>query len=133
MVVGIEAGFFQTVGLIGIEHTECGACLKAKSFNFSYHRNHTFEGFTVWSVAPCSPHAETLSTLLARLDRGRADLFDRKEGYSFKSCLMVCRLRTIVTILWTSTGFDGEKNATLDLFRVMKTTMNCVSSIEEVE
>jgi hypothetical protein len=46
---------------------------------------------------------------------------------------MVCRLRTIVTILWTSTGFDGEKNATLDLFRVMKTTMNCVSSIEEVE
>ena len=94
VIVVIEPGVLQSLGLAVLEHAERRASLESQRLDLAHHRQHRFQ-IAIFRAAPCRAHAEAGRT--CRLGRGRrgGDLGQRKHRLIVDAGVVARGLRAI--------------------------------------
>ena len=115
VVVGVESGLFQPVGLGTFQHAEGHAGLHARPLDRPDHPQDRLEVGAVFDFPPGRPHAKPLGPQRTRLCDGRLDPRQVHESVFVDVRFVVGRLGTVGAVLGAGTGLDRQKRTLLDV------------------
>ncbi len=112
VVVIIQTGLAETIGLPAVEHSKRHAGLHAKRLDALYHC-HDGVHVAILGAAPCGAHAIAGGARVAGLARLGDNAFDLHQLRRLQPGIMMGRLAAIAAILGATAGLDAEKPAEL--------------------
>ncbi len=131
MVVIIEAGLFQLLGLAFLQHAQCRTGLQTHGLDLLHHLQHRFQ-VALLGAAPGSAHAETAgSAFLGR--PGRCQHFIQLQQVLVLDIGVIARrLRAVAAILGAAAGLDREQRADLHRIGVEIFTMHGLRAVDQI-
>ena len=131
VVVVVEAGGLERLGLAVAQHAERAARLEAERLHFPDHREHRLE-IAVLRSAPRGAHAEARRALRLRGARGRHDRVETEERLLGDAGVVALRLRTVAAILGAAAGLDRDERRELDRVRAMVRAVRLLRAEDEI-
>ena len=112
MVVVVQPGVFQCIGLLRVQHTQCRARLQPLGTYPFDHVQHALEIFPL-RVAPRRTHAETRGTGGLGSPGRLQHLLDIHQPLRLHAGVVMRALRTVAAILRTAAGLDAQQGTDL--------------------
>ena len=117
MVVVVETGQTQLLGLLVIEHAQRGTGLHTQRFDLLHHLHHGRHVFLA-RFAPGGAHAESVGSGVLR-SFGSLDHFLHFQHLAvLHACVVERGLRTVAAVLGTATGLDRQQGGELHRVRI---------------
>ena len=107
VVVVVEAGVLQLLGLAFLQHAERGAGFHAEPAHRLDHFDHAVE-VTLFGAAPCRAHAKTRRAFFAGSTRCGYHHIECQHVLVIHVRVIARRLRTVTAILRTAAGLDRQ-------------------------
>ena len=117
VVVVVQAGVAQGVGLVAGEHAERRAGFQAERLHLADHRG-DLRDVAVLRRAPRGAHAEARGAGVARLAGLRDHVLGAHELRGFHARVVARGLRAVAAVLGAAAGLHGQQRGDLDLGRV---------------
>ena len=133
MIVCVEASFFELFCLRQCQHSERYAGLHAKRLHVANHTENTVKLFSFRNLPPRRPHAKPVRSCLLCLRRCSEHIVHRQQSLALEAGFIMRGLRTITTVLGTSSGFDRKKETPLYIMHVVKAEMCRMCTMQKIE
>ncbi len=131
VVVVVEAGGLERLGLTVAQHAERAAGLEAQRLHFPDHREHRLE-IAVLRPAPRSTHAEARRALRLRGARGRDDGIETEQRLLGDAGVVALRLRAVAAILGAAAGLDRDERRELHRIGAMVRAVRLLRAENEI-
>ena len=131
MVVVIQPGLGQAIGLLAVQHAQCHASLEAFLAHPLHHFQHAFE-IPATRVAPRRAHTKAAGAGLTGGARGFDHCIDIHQFFRLDSGFMVHTLRTVATIFRTTPCLDTQQSTDLHLVGVEIPAVDLLSTVQQV-
>ena len=131
VVVVVEAGGLERLGLTVAQHAERAARLEAERLHFPDHREHRLE-IAILGSAPRGAHAEARRALRLRGARGRDDRVETEQRLLGDAGVVALRLRTVAAILGAAAGLDRDERRELHRVRAMVRAVRLLRAEDEI-
>ncbi len=115
MVVGVESGFLEPLGLRFGQHAQRAAHLQPQLANGRNHLQHFVEMAVVAHLAPSGAHAKAGAARLLGLARSFEHRVELQQAMPVDAGMVAGRLRTIGAVLGTAAGLHRQQCAKLHL------------------
>jgi hypothetical protein len=132
VVVVVEAGVGELLGLAFLQHAQGHAGLQAERLHLAHHLEHRGE-VLVLRPAPGGTHAEAAGA--ARLGRARVGehLVDREQALAGETAVVAGGLRAVAAVFRAAAGLDREQGGALHFLRVEVAAMHLLGAEDELE
>ena len=131
VVVVVEPGIGELLGLAFLQHAQRHATLKTKILHRFDHLDHAIE-ILVLRATPCGAHAETAGAFclcsLGCIDHG----IEFQQFFASLALVIACGLRTVAAVLGAAAGLYREQRRELHGIRVKVGAMNFLRTENQV-
>ncbi len=131
VVVVIQAGGLELLGLTVPEQAQRRACLQAFGAHRFHHLRHLLE-LALLRAAPGRAHAEARGAVLLRQPGRGHHLLERQQWLAGDSGVITSGLRAIAAVLRAAAGFNGEQRGQLHGVGVEVLPVHAVGAVDEV-
>ena len=131
MVVIVQAGFAQPLGLAILQHAERRAGLETQCLDLAHHRQHRFE-VAVLGSAPRRAHAKTRRAGRPGRPRGSHHGIERKQLLADHLRVITRRLWAVTAILGTAAGLDRQQSRKLHRVRIVMRAVRLVRPAQQI-
>jgi len=133
VVVGVQAGRAQPLGLLGRQHAEGDAGLEPLGLHLGHHLQDLLERWAVFDLAPGRPHAEPGGAHFAGAPGRGEHLVHAQQLLAIDRGLVVGRLRAISAVFRAAAGLHAEQRAQLQLALGMMLEVDRAGPVDQLE
>ena len=131
VVVVVQAGSLEPLGLAGFEHTQGDAGLQAQGLDLADHLRHGFQ-VAVLGPAPGRAHAESGGAARLGGTRGLDDLGHVEQTFAFQPGVVAGRLRTVAAVFGTPSGLHRQQSGQLHTVRIEMLPVHARRPVDQI-